>query len=347
MNCHSRRIGYNISTMRRYLFFSLIVVLLAGLLMLPLGKVKAQNTISAAQIIGLMNSWRSGYWSNALIENSALNQCAQGTADEMARIGAGGHLTTYGYPAASVRCAGYGFGGGNTAFVTENWAGGYSLDIDTLAGYWADYDHMLPATRGDYKYVGVGISTASNGFTYYILHAGYFSGDTGSGTSIGSGTVATAPSDGSTPVIVNTVNAFPTSTPDLDGTIWHVVKANDTLYTIAVNYGVTIDAIKTLNAMTSNDIYVGNTLKISLKPTPTITPTRTATVMMPTRTPTQTLMPTTPSPTRTLTPTPMPTQLPLLERIDRQYLGFGLLVLSAVGLFVVLFFFFIRPRFKK
>jgi len=204
-----------------------------------------------------------------------------------------------------------------------------------LARYWGDYDHMLPATDQQYTYVGVGISG-----NYYVLQAG-------SGTSTGSSVVATVPSDGSTPVIVNTVIGFPTSTPDLDGTIWHVVRANDTLYTIAINYGVTIDAIKTLNSMTSNDIYVGNTLKISLKPTPTITPTRTSTVMMPTRTPTQTLMPTTPGPTRTSTPTPAPTQVPLLERIDRQYLGLTLLVLSAAGFFVVIFFFFIRPKYKK
>jgi LysM repeat protein len=333
--------------MRRYLYFSLIVVLLAGLLMLPLGMVKAQDTLSGADMIALMNNWRSGYWSNALIEDSALDQCAQWTADEMARTGSKGHLTSFGYPAASIRCAGFGFGGGNTVFVTENWAGGYSLDIDTLAGYWADYWHMLPATEQQYKYVGVGISTASDGYTFYILQAGAISGESSSSSSVGSGTAPTPMPDGSTPVVNNYVVSFPTSTPDFDGNISHVVKSGESLYTIAVNYGVSIDAIKTLNAMTTNDIYVGDLLKISLKPTPTITPTRTATVMMPTRTPTQTLMPTTPSPTRTLTPTPMPTQLPLLERIDRQYLGFGLLVLSAIGLFVVLFFFFIRPKFKK
>lgn len=334
--------------MRRYLYLLLIVVMLAGLLMLPFGKAKAQGSVTGADMINLLNNWRSGYWSNPLIVDAALNSCAQWTADEMARTGADGHLTYMGYTAASVRCADFGFGGGNKAFVTENWAGGYSLDIDTLAGYWADYDHMLPATRGDYKYVGVGVSTASNGFTYYILHAGYFSGDTGSGTSVGSSAAATKTTDPNiTPIIVNTVIGFPTSTPDLDGTIWHVVKANDTLYTIAVNYGVTIDAIKTLNAMTSNDIYVGNTLKISLKPTPTITPTRTSTVMMPTRTPTQTLMPTTPMPTKTVTPIPVPTKVPLLQKIDRQYLGFGLLVLSAAGFFVVFFFSFLKPKFKK
>jgi len=309
--------------------------MLAGLLMLPLGKTQAQSSVTGADMIALMNSWRSGYWSNALIEDYALDQCAQATADEMNRIGAGGHLVAYGYPAASVRCADYGFVGR----VTENWAADSRMSIELLASYWADYSHMLPATDQQYSYIGVGISG-----NYFVLHAG---SGTSSNTAVNSNTSSTQITDGSTPVVVNTVIGFPTSTPDLDGTIWHVVKANDTLYTIAVNYGVTIETIKTLNAMTTNDIYVGNTLKISLKPTPTITPTRTSTVMMPTRTPTQTLMPTTPSPTRTLTPTPTPTKVSVFQKVDRQYLGLGLLILSAAGFFVVVFFFFIRPKFKK
>lgn len=328
--------------MRRYIYLFLIVVLLAGLLVLPLTKAQAAGSVTGADMISLMNSWRSGYWSNALIEDAALNQCAQATADEMNRTQAWDHLANIGYPSASTRCAGFGFGGGSTVFVTENWATHSNMTIDILAGYWADYWHMLPATEQQYRYIGVGISG-----DYYVLQAGAIADDSGSNTAVGSGSSSTEIPDGSTPIVNNYVVSFPTSTPDLDGNISHVVKSGETLYTIAVNYGVTIDAIKTLNAMTSNDIYVGDLLKISLKPTPTITPTRTPTVMMPSRTPTQTLMPTTPGPTRTVTPTPRPTQLPLLERIDRQYLGFGLLVLSAVGFFVVVFFFFIRPKFKK
>ncbi|MBA4384233.1 MAG: hypothetical protein C0410_05825 [Anaerolinea sp.] len=328
--------------MRRYLYLLLIVVMLASLLMLPFGKAQAQGSVSGADMINLMNNWRSGYWSNALIEDAALNSCAQWTAEEMNRMGAGGHLTSYGYTAASVRCAEFGFGSGNKVFVTENWAGDSRMSIDLLASYWADYWHMLPATEQQYRYVGVGISG-----DYYVLQAGAISGETTSNTSTGSNVSSTNVPDGSTPVVNNYVVSFPTSTPDLDGNISHVVKSGESLYTIAVNYGVTIDAIKILNAMTTNDIFVGNTLKISLKPTPTITPTRTATVMMPTRTPTQPLATNTPMPTKTITPTPVPTRVPLMQKIDRQYLGFGLLVLSAAGFFVVFFFFFVKPKFNK
>jgi hypothetical protein len=50
---------------------------------------------------------------------------------------------------------------------------------------------------------------------------------------------------------------------------------------------------------------------------------------------------------RTPTPTQKPGLLESLPRIDRQWLGFGLLILSALGLLVVLFLEFIRPRLKK
>ena len=346
-NCHTRRIGYNISTMRRFLYLTLIVVLLAGLLVLPFGKAQAAGIVTKADMISLINSWRSGYWSNALIEDATLDSCAQWTAEEMAGFGATGHLTYYGYTAASVRCAGFGFGGGSTVFVTENWAMDTTMTIDMLASYWSDSAHMLPATEKQYRYIGVGIASSSDGRQYYVLQAGAISGDTGSGTTVSSGSSSTDVPDGSTPVTNNYVVAIPTSTPDLDGNISHVVKSGESLFTIATNYGVTTGQIKVLNNLTTDNIYVGDILKISLKPTPTITPTRTATVMMPTRTPTQTLMPTTPIPTKTVTPTPTPTKGSVFQKVDRQYLGFGLLVLSAVGFFVVLFFFFLRPRFKK
>ena len=106
------------------------------------------------------------------------------------------------------------------------------------------------------------------------------------------------------------------------------------------------ETIKELNNLTSNDIYVGDKLLISKKPTPTITLTRTATVMIPTRTPTQTAVPTTPRPTRTVTPTPDPNGGKAIK-VDRPTMGFGLLVVSAAGFFVVLFFMFLKPLFKK
>jgi hypothetical protein len=43
----------------------------------------------------------------------------------------------------------------------------------------------------------------------------------------------------------------------------------------------------------------------------------------------------------------VPGLLESLPRIDRQWLGFGLLIISAIGLMTILFLEFIKPRLKK
>lgn len=307
--------------------------------------VQAQSSLSGYDLISLINDWRvNQYGYPALVESASLMQCAQWTAQTMADAGIKGHLAYYGYPGASDRCSSMGFGGGKTVFVTENWAGGPNLDYSTLYGYWDDPDHRLPASSAQYLYYGVGVAQGSGGYYYYVLHAGAISGEKVASSSGGTG-VTSAPAG--TQVIYNTVVAVLTSTPDADGTIYHIVKSGETLYTIAVNYGVTIEMIQTLNNKTGTDIYPNESLKISIRPTATITPTRTPTVQAPTRTPTATSLPATPRPTRTITPTPQPSLANLLPKIDRQWLGLGLLVVSAAGFFVVFYFSFLKARPKK
>lgn len=308
-----------------------------------MGKAQAAGSVSKADMISMMNSWRSNYWSNALVEDSSLDACAQWTAEEMAGINANNHLKYLGYSETSARCSGFGFGGGSTVFVTENWAKDYSMTLDLLASYWDDYDHMLPATSEQYCFVGVGIAEASNGSVYYVLQAGAIPDQGCSATSV----TSQASSVDYTADSSNYVNPIITSTPNYDGAIYHEVLSGQTLYYIAVSYGVTIDEIKTLNALTSNNIYPGNVLKIKLEPTATVTPTRTVTVPLPTRTQSQATMTPTPQATSTITPTPTPTKVNIFKAIDRQWFGFGLLILSAAGFFVVFYFFFLKQLLKK
>lgn len=145
----------------------------------------------------------------------------------------------------------------------------------------------------------------------------------------------------------NYVQPVVTATPNSDGDIYHTVLYGQSLYAIATWYGVTVGKIKELNKLTTDSIYEGQKLLISIKPTPTITPTRTATVPQPTRTPSATRMPPTPMPTITVTPTLKPDLGNTLAKIDRQYLGLGILVISAIGFLVVLFSAFLKPIAKK
>jgi LysM repeat protein len=74
----------------------------------------------------------------------------------------------------------------------------------------------------------------------------------------------------SEPVIVNpppvvvAVGAQPTSVPGAGGRITHVVKPGDTLFALALQYGVPVDQIMTLNGLTSeSQIQIGHELLIA------------------------------------------------------------------------------------
>jgi hypothetical protein len=138
-----------------------------------------------------------------------------------------------------------------------------------------------------------------------------------------------------------------TSTPNFDGFIYHKVQSGQTLFYIALAYGVTVDYIKELNGLTSNDIYEGQTLKIKQAPTPTPTSTFTPTPVYPTRTPTVKSTPRTATPSFTSTPTPQPSLLSKLPKFDRQMLGLLLVVISGLGLLAVALLNFIKPKPKE
>ena len=149
----------------------MLILLLLAVLIVPPKMAAADNTISAADIISSVNGMRVSYGLSPMTVSGALTSCAQWTADTMAAMGAGDHLSHLGYSSPSQRCAGFGFGGGQTVFVTENWATGHSLPLNTLMyDYWADYWHMLPMTQAQYTYIGIGIfGRWECGGTYYVL----------------------------------------------------------------------------------------------------------------------------------------------------------------------------------
>lgn len=297
--------------------------------------------ITPSDLIALVNGIRTAYGLPALHVNSILMGTAQWTADEMVRTGIRDHLSYNGYPQPEDRMAAAGYGGGNAVYGTENWAGGYTsyITIGTIQEYWSDYWHMLPMTDANYIDIGAGVSVGSDGFAIYIVHAAYYAGGVPYDTPI-PGENTTEPIQYVEPVV--------TATPNEDGTIIHRVEYGQTLFSIALSYGVSIDELKTLNNLSDNTIYVGQDLIIRIAPTATITPSATATRKYPTRTPTSSQR--TPTATRLLlksTPTPEPEISGSMPRIDRQWVGLGLLLVSAIGFFVVVFFTFVKPALKK
>ncbi len=152
----------------------------------------------------------------------------------------------------------------------------------------------------DLKDVGAGVAV-QNGLTYYVLDAGTSAENTMS-----------IPATSSTPSIFTSSPSTPgtgvapvsTSTPLEDGTVYHIVQPNEALWSIALAYNLTIEELKKMNSLSSNNIFIGQKLLIS-KPDPstaTFEPTITVTSGIPASNPTRPV-----TPTATLPPTPLPT----------------------------------------
>jgi LysM repeat protein len=195
--------------------------------------------------------------------------------------------------------------------IQENVASGSVdfIDIDFIIyQVWADAVHMKPMVG--YASGGMGVGVAISGDTvYYTLDV------------LPTGTALVAPAPTSDPALslpaapASTAEAFATSTPLPDGAVYHVIKTGETLWSIALAYGVTVQRIRELNniATNSTDIYAGQKLLIVLPGTPYYTPTLTPTetpLTSPTPSPTQTF---TPAPTRTPTHTLAPSLTATLQ----------------------------------
>lgn len=194
--------------------------------------------VAAYELISAMNVLRMSNGLPALIENATINAVAQATAQIMADQQLSWHI---GDVAGRISAAGY--GAGAKVYATENFAYAAGGTIDQIMLMWADYDHMRPATTPSYCHVGAGTATDSRGFTYYILQAAYISGVACDSTppTGGGGTPGQPPAGYGyvTPVEKVDLNE--------DGNYVHVVKTGQSLWSIAVAYGVTIKEILAWN----------------------------------------------------------------------------------------------------
>ena len=317
--------------MRRFNFIHIIALLsLLLTLVIPAAKARAESSVTASDLIGLVNSIRTANGLPALAVNSILMGTAQSTAATMASYGSCTHLGN-----VRGRVADAGYGGGSTVWATENIACGYTASLGDIQSWWSDAAHMLPMTQSSYTDIGAGVYE-SGGITYYVVHAAYSTGGSTAGRDSGSSSSSSSTTAAGTPDMSQYIYGVVTSTPKADGSVYHTVKYGQALSSIAEAYGVTVEELQALNHLSGIDIYVGDTLIIRAAPTPTVSPTRTATLQRPTRTPTLTPRPVTATPTRTITPTPVPGLMDSLPKVDRPTLGFGLVVVSAIGLIVLI-----------
>jgi len=181
--------------------------------------------------------------------------------------------------------------------ISENVASGdlccMSPDF-AVSTIWSDPIHMEPMVGYDSGYVGAGV--ADDGKTvYYTLNV-----RPGDAASLPQSSGSTSQNPASSP---EPYAPLQTVTPQGDGSIIHVVGFGQSLWAIAIAYGVKIDEIRQWNNLPAGSTLITSGQKLLIRKAAANTPQVTAS---PTFTPTSTLIAASPSPevnTHTLSPT--------------------------------------------
>lgn len=311
--------------MRRiiYIFLMIIVFSVALPVAVP-ATVNAQSS-SPTGLIDTVNTLRANNGLTALQVDQALMASAQQHAEYMAQTSNITHTRADGSTPATL------------GFI-ENIAGGINLTVDVVVySMWTDADHWGTMVNFTYGKVGAGVAVKDN-WVYYVLQVQRI--DTG---------LAGQPTPNlQNTADPNTVAQVITATPQLDGSIFHEVGAGQSLWSIALAYGITIaDIIAWNNLQPTPNIFPGERLLVVQPPTPTLSPTITLTPIPATRTTTPTATPKTPTVTATITLTPTITPRPpfsiqKMETGKRKTIGIGITAICSLGLLFSLYVGFIR-----
>lgn len=303
----------------------ILVILILGFVLLAM---PAQNILAAApasqqgqvsghspdDLINAVNDLRLENGLPALASHPALMQIAQWEADAIL-AGAPGHtrppgltlgqwMISYGYPL-----------GGNIAldgYRSENWVGGRDMTVaQAIISWLGDAPHtntMLSPYRSDIGAgVAVGQDDQGNPVYYYVIETAL---QTTNGqqqyealaflTAMPETQIATygdATQAAAALSIPQYMIPVSLATARPDGDVIHEVKYGQTLWSIAIEYGVRIDDLKRLNNFTDDEVFPNQKLLIQKSATQPV-PTARATAS-PTAVETSIL----PAPTVSMTPT--------------------------------------------
>jgi len=260
---------------------------------------------TAYDLVNAVNALRASNGLPAYSISSILMYTAQAQADFMAatstvtHTGPGGisvtdRLLAAGYPLAGDLSLG-GFRSENIISNRQNMSAQAAVDAWT-----GDAPHLNTMLSPDLTEIGAGVS----GLVYYVI-------DAARPTTGGAGASALTQSvagGSAVPAVDAVVRQVVISTPNAAGDVIHVVQSGQSLWQIAIDYGVKIDDIKRLNYLLDNNIYPGEKLVIKkLETLPTVSPTELPTTEIkgsPTNTITFTALPV--QPTYTLSSSPIP-----------------------------------------
>jgi uncharacterized protein YkwD len=211
-------------------------------------------------LIAEVNALRAANGLPELIPDPILMSVSQGHADYMASTGTVTHYSADGSrPFQRSLAAGYPVAGDLSlgGFHSENIIAGTNMTPAEAVSRWTgDEPHLNTMISPQYVDIGAGVSIVGNKI-YYVIDTSRKSG---------SAVPAYTPQvvNGTTVVNLNPLvsTIFP-STPASDGSVIHQVRPGETLWLIAITYGVKIDDVLKLNNIPKDSpIYPGQQLVI-------------------------------------------------------------------------------------
>lgn len=260
---------------------------------------------TATALIAEVNALRASNGLPAYTVSPILMGTAQAQADYMAATGSITHsgpggitltqrLLNAGYPLAGDLSLG--------GFRAENITGGRNKTAAQAVQEWTgDAPHLNTMLSPNLMEIGAGVAKVGD-MVYLVIDCARptTSGQPQAYTPIagdaGAGAGGISPGDFMLPVT--------TSTPDADGKIFHEVQTGQTLWALAIAYGVKIDEIRALNDLGPEAIiYQGDRLLVGVHATPTLAHTATTQPVPATSTQTASASaPTVPSPVDVISP---------------------------------------------
>ena len=256
---------------------------------------------SASEVIALINDYRAQNGLPAYQQNSTLAAIAQGQADWLASQPMGSVSDVHAGPDGSRprdRAYAAGYGGGQTIFISEIVKGGYQESAaDALAWWKTSAPHNNTMLASTYVEIGAGVATDGTDRWWYVAVTGYIVG--------GSYPTGVPPVTGTQQAAAPVMIPVTKAEPRPDGSVVHIIRTGQTLWTLSAVYEVPLDQIRALNGFTtgvdgsvSYIIHPGD--EIIVKPPgsePTLVPTKDANITptftpVPTSTPLPTLRPT-------------------------------------------------------
>ena len=268
------------------------------------GRLAATSMQSPADVIDAVNSLRAAHGLPAYTVNSILMGTAQAQADFMASTGTIQHTGPGGVTVTQrLLAAGYPLAGDLSlgGFRSENIVGSPGMSPQEAVNSWTGDDiHLHTMLSADLQEIGAGVAE-NDGVLYYVIDCAR---PTTSGQPQDYTPGSEAQYSGGNDIIVPVAM----STPNPQGDVYHQVEQGQTLWSIAIAYGVKIVDIRRLNNLdpTSTVLQRGAKLLVKRVGTPTPAPPTSA-VALPadTATPAPTLE--LPTATEFFSPTPTPT----------------------------------------